>query len=306
MYDWNDLRFFLAVAQTGSTLAASRELGVNQTTVARRLAALEEALGERLFDRGSSGYRLTETGRTALPAAERVAAEAHRFRTTVAERGRRLAGAVRVTTNEAIANALVTPCLADFAEIYPDIRVEVVVSDQKLDLAAGEADVALRAGPFPTDPALIARKLADVPWAIYCSRGYAERRGAPRTPAELAAHPLLLGDGGLRNAPAMNWLREQAPGAYVASRSNSLTNHVVAVRSGLGVGPLPRMEGDAAPDLVLCMDAPQTEPHMLSLLLRPELKDVPRVRALVDFVTARAAALRPMLEGRRAEPPVPA
>jgi DNA-binding transcriptional LysR family regulator len=163
MYDWGDLRFFLAAARAGSTLGAARELMVNQTTVARRIAALEEALGARLFDRHQDGYRLSEAGAAILAQAEHVAVEAETLERLVAQRSRQLSGVIRVTTVESVANMMLTPWLTEFMDLYPDIRVEVIVTDLRLDLPRGEADIAIRAGYMPKGSGIVVRKLADAP-----------------------------------------------------------------------------------------------------------------------------------------------
>lgn len=298
MYDWGDLRVFLAVARSGSTLAAARVLRVNQTTAARRVAALEEALGVQLFERHPAGYRLTEVGETIRASAERVETEAETVRRLAAQHGRRLSGAIRVTTNESLANMLLTPCLAEFAELYPDIQVQVIVDDRKLDLSRGEADVAIRAGSRPTDPDLLVRKLMVASWSFYCSTRYAERRDVPASGEELNGHTLVGGEGGLAAAPAMIWMEAHTPDSVIASRSNSLTNLLVAIRAGIGVGPLPCVEGDQAPDLIRCFPPPPEFDADVLLVTRGDMRDLPRVRAFNDFIAARAGALRHQLTGR--------
>jgi DNA-binding transcriptional LysR family regulator len=306
VYDWNDVRVFLAVARGGSTLAASRMLHVNQTTVARRVSALEEALGFPLFDRLQSGYRLTEVGELIRANAERLEAEAEALARVVAQHGRKLSGAIRVTTNESIANAMLTPCLAEFAELYPDIQIQVFVDDRRMDIAGGEADIAIRAGSRPTDPDLIIRKLCGACWAFYCSVRYAERRGVPRSAEALNGHALLGGEGALASAPAMRWMEASTPDSTIVGRSNSLTNLMVAIRAGLGVGPLPCMEGDCAPDLIRCYSPPPEFDSEVFLVTRSDLRDLPRIRAFSDFIAARTAQLRPLFEGKLPAPCPPA
>lgn len=302
MYDWSDVRVFLAVARGGSTLAASRLLNVNQTTVARRVAALEEALGFTLFDRPQSGYRLTEVGELILGAAERMEAEAESLVRMAAQHGRKLSGVIRVTTNESLANTLLTPCLAEFADLYPDIQIQIFVDDRRLDISGGEADVAIRAGSRPSDPDLIVRKLCGASWAFYCSKGYAARRGLPDSAEALNGHALLGGEGVLSLAPAMIWMEANTPDSTIVSRSNSLTNLIVALKAGLGVGPLPCIEGDRAPELVRCYAPPPEFDSEVLLVTRSDLRDLPRMRAFTDFVSARTAQLRPLLEGRSPAP----
>jgi DNA-binding transcriptional LysR family regulator len=277
-------------------------LHVNQTTVARRVTALEEALGFALFDRLQSGYRLTEVGELICPNAERMEKEAEGLARAVAQHGRKLSGAICVTTNESIANALLTPCLAEFADLYPDIQIQVHVSDQRLNIAGGEADVAIRAGSRPSDPDLVVRKMCAAAWSFYCSPRYAERRGVPASLEDVNGHLLLSGDGVLAHAPAVVWMDANTPNSTIVSRSNSLTNLMVAIRAGLGVGPLPCMEGDAVPELIRCFDPPEQFSSEVLLVTRGELRDVPRVRAFIDFVAARTAQLRPLFEGRLPTP----
>jgi DNA-binding transcriptional LysR family regulator len=298
VYDWNDVRVFLAVARSGSTSAASRVLRVNQTTVARRISALEEALGFPLFDRLQTGYRLTEVGEVICANAERMEQEAEGLARVVAQHARKLSGAIRVTTNESIANVVLTPCLAEFSDLYPDIQIEVFVSDHRADIAGGEADVAIRAGSRPDDPNLLVRRLCSGGWSFYCSPRYAERRRVPESLEALNGHLLLSGEGALAAAPAVLWMEANTPGSTIVGRSNSLTNLLVAIHAGLGIGPLPCMAGDATPNLIRCFDPPERFTYDVLLVTRSELRDVPRVRTFVDFVAARTAQLRPLFEGR--------
>jgi DNA-binding transcriptional LysR family regulator len=301
-YDWNDLRHFLAVARTGSTLAAARLLKVNQTTTARRIEALETALGVQLFERRQRGYRLTEAGTEILAGAERVEGEAETLARLLEQRSRRLAGVVRVTTNEAFANMVLTPCLSDFAALYPHVRVEVTVSDRRLDVLRGEADVALRAGARPDEIGLVGKRLADIRWSVYCSRDYAARRGAPDRPEALSEHLVIGGADALANIPGMRWLERWAAGAEMLNRSNSLSNVMAAMKAGLGVSALPCMMGDRDPDLVRCMP-PVTELDAdLWLVVREPMKDLPHVRAFTQFVSARIAAVRHVLAARENMP----
>jgi DNA-binding transcriptional LysR family regulator len=285
MFDWNDLRAFLAVARGGSTLAAARTLGVNQTTVARRLESLEAALALKLVDRGQSGSRLTEAGRDLLAQAEQVERAAEIFGTRAAAHRRGLAGSIRVTAAELIANDVLMPALAAFRKLYPEVQVDLLISDRALDLAGGEADVAIRASHALKDSELIARKLADHDFALYCSREYAERRGVPATLDELPDHDLIGGDAELAAWPGALWLAEKAKGKAPVARSNTMGNLYHAVRVGLGIAPLGTALGDIDPDLVRCSEVIPEVRGSTWMVIRPELRDVPRVRALIDFLT---------------------
>ena len=301
VYDWNDLRCFLAVARGGSTLAAGKELGVNPTTVARRVAALEEALDVRLFDRLQAGYRLTEAGEEVRADAERVELEARALHSKVVAKQRRLEGVIRVTTNEIFANTFLTPCLSKFGDLYPDIHIDVAVSDRHLDLIRGEADVSLRGGRRrPDTPGLVIRKLADVAWGVYASRDYVIRYGCPENDAMLDGHHIIGGEGPAAFYPGTQWLVSRAPRSQVTTRSTSLSNLMVAVKAGLGLGVLPCFAGDQQTDIVRCLPPIPELDTELWMVTTETLKDLPRIRAFNDFVAARIGPMRPLMLGRQA------
>lgn len=301
MYDWDDLKALLAVARGGSTLAAARAMGVNQTTVGRRLEALEAALGLKLVERAQSGSRLTEAGRDLVLEAERVERAAEGFAHRAKSHLRGLAGAVRVTCSEAIANQVVTPALPEFRRQYPDITIELVLTDRQLDLVAGEADVAVRGAIQLSDSSLVSRKLADFEFGLYCSRDYAARRGVPASLEELRDHVLIAGEEALAMLPAVRWMVDNAPGAEIACRSNNLTNLMQAVRTGLGIGPMPCLTADADPDLVQVHPAIPEGTSSTWLLTTPALKDVPRIRAFIDFIVPHFHGLKREFERKQAE-----
>ncbi len=296
MFDWNDLKSFLAVARQGSTIAAGRALGSSQSTVQRRLAALERELGCKLVAREAAGYRLTEEGRRLLPHAERIEAAAADFERQVAGAAHDGEGAIRVTCPEPIVYRITQSRLLDrFHAQHPGLRVEFVTSDRYLDLAKGEADVALRSGD--TDDELVGRKIADSVWAIYASRGYLEGREAPRTVEDLSRHALVAFDGTMINHRASKWLAEVAPDAKIAARNNSVLGLVYAVKSGLGLGALPTALGDAEEDLVRVLGPIPELSRSWRLLAHPDLRRTPRIAAFFDFMLAEREALKPILTG---------
>jgi len=188
-FEWSDLRYFLAVARSGTTLGAARSLGVNQTTCARRITALELALDAKLFERAASGYRLTPTGAALVAPAEQVEAGAKAFARQAVEAARAEHSLVRFTTSDWMADQIAQAAVTGFARLRPDIRIALDINERRADLTGGEADVALRGGFSLEEPSLIARKVAETPWAFYCANGYAERHGAPRTMQEALGHP---------------------------------------------------------------------------------------------------------------------
>jgi len=297
MHDWGDVKFYLATARSGSTMAAARALGVNQTTVARRIGALEASLSIRLFNRNQDGYRVTEAGAAVLAHAERMAAEAEALERLLVQRKRNLSGVVRVTTTESFAKIVLAPMLSEFMELYPEIQIELIASEDRLDLAKGEADVAIRINYTPKERGIVARKFANNPWALYCSSNYAAKRSSPKSPEELNSHFIIGADGVLARHDSYIWLAANAPRAKVRSVCNTVTSAAAAIQGGHGVGALPRALAVRETDLIECFALPQFK-YAYYLITRADLKDIPRVKAFNQFLIARTAKLKHVLEGR--------
>jgi DNA-binding transcriptional LysR family regulator len=296
MFDWNELKVFLAVTRGGSTLAAAKALKINQTTVARRLEALESDLGLKLFERGQGGSRLTEAGQKILPDAERMEAVAAGLSHRARGHQRGLVGAVRVTATEILANVAITPALASFRDAYPDLKVELIVTDQPLDMEGGEADVALRAGEILTEGDLVGRKVAEFPCALYASRNYLLDRGVPASVEDLRRHDLIAGDGVNTPLPGVGWMLGQLPGQEPVIRFNSLTNMLQALKAGMGVGPFGCLAADLEPELVRLIPVPEVTTTWI--VTRRELKDTPRVRAFIDFFVPHFSQLQKTMRAR--------
>ncbi len=295
MFDWNDLRYFVALAREGSTLAAARALGVDQSTVQRRVAELERRLGQPLVRREASGYRLTAFGLSMLPQAEQVAQAVAGFEQQAA--AGREGGVVRLTCPEPLVARLQASALLDrFHAAHPGMRVEFVMSDRYLDLAQGEADVALRSGDTD-DGELLGRKIGDSFWAVYGSRDYLARRGRPAGTADLAAHDLIGFDERMARHRAATWLAQVAPTGRVVVRNSSVLGVLQSARAGMGLAPLPTAVADAEPDLERVLGPVPELTRIWRVLTTPALRKVPRVAAFFDFVVAEAEALKPVLSG---------
>ena len=283
---WDDLRYVLAVARTGSALRAARELGVDQTTVLRKLDALETTLGTSLFERRKSGQTPTSAGKLVVEAAERMEKEARALENTLATKRRVVGGAVRLTTSDGLATRFVKPCMRAFQSLYPGVSIELIATDERLDIAAGEADVALRGSSHPEGAGIVAQRMPDVRWTIYCSAAYAAERGVPDCREALRGHEIVGFEGRLTRLPGWRWLVDAVPDAVVRFRSSSFVSMVSNLKAGLGVGPLPTIIGDAEPELVRCFPAPPELRDELWLIVREELKNEPHVRALTDFLAS--------------------
>lgn len=298
--DWNDLRYFLAVADHGSTLAAGRALRVSQTTVARRVAALEDALGLTLFEKRQAGYVLTPAGEGLIERARQVEAATEGFAETSAALARDTSGVVRITTQEIFANTLLASMLRQLHELHPEIVIEIDTQQESLDLGAGEADIALRSTASQQPAGVVGRSLCIDDWTLYCSRDYADRHGVPRTREELARHSIIGGGGGKLWLHYEAWLRSLGLENQVAMHHSSSSGLLSAVRSGFGIAVLPCVIADADPDLVRCIPPRDDHHRQLWLLTHERVRHTPRVRLVIDFLYERLMRHIKMLEAQRA------
>jgi DNA-binding transcriptional LysR family regulator len=295
--DWNDLRSFLAIARHGSLQGAARGLGVNHSTVFRRLNALEARLGTRLFDRSPRGYALTVAGEHMLASAERVEDEILGLERRLLGGDVRLSGTLRVTTTDTLVHGLLGPHLRAFQVAYPAIELELISGNAFFDLSRREADVALRPSRHPGD-AMLGRKLAEIAVALYGARDYLAARGRPTDVADLGGHALIMGDASLGHLPATRWLTERAPAAATVLRCNSWLSQFAAACAGLGLAALPCFLGDPAPELARVLPPEPALAGELWLVTHPDLRRTARVRAFMDTLARGLRRERALLEGR--------
>lgn len=296
MFDWNDLRYLLAIAREGSTVSAAKALGVSQPTVQRRLAALEERIGRKLVEHHPTGYRLTELGKALYPHAVDVERSVEAFQRQLMSAGEELTGTLRVTCPEGMASRLLAPVIEAFRQKHPELRVDLIMTDRRLDLAKGEAEVALRIHE-PGDDHLIARRIANSPWAVFASQSYIKRHGRPQRSEDLDQHAIIEFAGELADNHAARWLRSVAPKATIAIRGNSMLGVLAAVKSGAGLAPLPMLLGGSEDGLERVLESIPEIDTKLYLVIHADLKRTPRVRAFCDFVVAEMARLRPLITG---------
>lgn len=297
MFDWDDLRYFLAVARHGSTLAAGRALKMNQSTVQRRLSELEQRIGRPLVKRHPTGYRLTEFGEAMLPHAQRVELAVLAFEQQVNASQREAAGIIRVTCPEPLVYRITRSSLLDrFHARYPGLRVEFASSDRYLDLTKGEADIALRSGDTD-DGELVGRKIGDSLWAVYASRKYIERHGKPDRIEDLEQHSLVGFDDTMADHRAATWLREVAPNARIVARNNSVLGLLYSVKASVGIAPLPTALGDAEEELVRVLGPIPELARIWRVLAHPDLRRTRRVSAFFDFIVEEIETLRPIITG---------
>lgn len=238
MYEWSDLRILLAVAREGSTLAASRVLNMNQTTVSRRIEALEHALGLALFTRTTRGFALTPQGQALLHRIEAVEVAALDLEVEATRLTRDLSGSIRVTAPEAMMTHLISPIMLAYRALHPEVRFESLSAEHRISPEKGEADIAFRAtnGELSGDT-LISVRLPSITWGVYCSEAYVARNGAPQSMNSLKDHAIVAYSGVVATLHFSLTFMSFVPDAQVATTSNSIPNMAGAVRAGLGSTP---------------------------------------------------------------------
>ena len=297
MFEWDDLRHLIAVSRHGSTLAASKALGVNQSTVHRRLLNLERCVGLSLVKRHPTGYRLSELGEGLIDEVMAVETAAEHLARKIGTLKLDLKGTIRLTCPEPTVSRIAASGLLDrFHALYPGLAVEFVTSDRYLDLAKGEADVAFRSGE-PVDDRLVGRKICDSVWAIYASKAYIQQHGRPASLPDLSVHALIGFDGIMQNHRVAQWLPRVVPDARIASRQSSMLGVLSSVKAGVGVAPLPTTLGDAEHTLVQVLPPVPELTRAWYLLTPPDLRKSPRIAAFVDLVLDDVSALRSALVG---------
>lgn len=292
--DWDDLRIFLAVARAGSLSGAARTLGVNHSTVFRRIGAFEEALGVRLFERQTGGYLLTPAGEELRDGALRVEEEIASVSRKVTGQDLRLSGTVRITTIDMLAFGLLPRHLAGFRDAYPGIEVELIVGNVALNLSRREADVALRVGNAPVET-LVGRRVGRLAFAVYGSAGYRARRSEP----DLALHDWIGFDS--EHEALVRRIARFLPEVKPRLRTNSVAAALSTAKAGLGLAPLPCGLADIEADLVRIAPLPDEFTLDLWLLTHEDLRRTARIRAFLDFMAKTLTGDADLLEGRRPE-----
>ncbi len=277
--EWSDLRILLALSRAGSVAGAARALAVDQSTVSRRLTALEESVGARLILRGNREFSLTAEGRAMCTAAESIEAAVAEATRTVRVAKLEVAGTVRVSCPAAFVPHVLA-ALAAVREKYPALVGEVSGAYRTVDLAKGEADVALR-GFRPTEPDLVARKLGDISWRVYGSRGYAKARSLPKTIADLPNHSLVVYAAPMHTVPGLRWMDEHRGEATQLTRVDNLEIAADVVESGAGLGCLPCFIAAKRSEMVPVFDEPAWT-SQIYCVFHESARDTARVRAASD------------------------
>jgi DNA-binding transcriptional LysR family regulator len=295
--DWNDLRLVLAVFREGTLSGAARRLGVTHSTVFRRLGAIEEQMGVRLFERFRDGYAPTSAGEIAAASAARLEDEVLTLERKLSGQDLRPSGTVRMTTTDTL-GAILMRHLTAMRGLHPEIQLEIVISNAMANLTRREADIAIRPTTEPSE-LLVGRRVADIAHAIYGSRAYLSRRDDK----DVSAHDWIGLDDALASTVIGRWMHENIRAARIACRVDALPALRDAADAGLGLAMLPCYVGDLASGLRRVTPKALAEPRSaLWLLTHNDLKRTARIRATLDFLAKALASERQLLEGKRANP----
>jgi DNA-binding transcriptional LysR family regulator len=297
MIEWDDIRFFLAVAHGGSVRAAAERLGVNHSTILRRIARLEERLGAQMFEKLPSGYRVTDAGDEVLELAQQMQASSNLLQARILGRDQSARGLLRVTLAPTLATHLLMPDFAEFARRHPEVELEILSLDEPVNLTNREADVAIRVvydrNKLPQN--LHGLKGPELFGAVYMSRDLlvAWRAGQHHRIRWIVKKNIGLSDWALAS---------EVPAADVPFRTTSADAQIVAARQGVGMTTLPCFVGDAEP---LLTRVPGTGLHMhgtLWMLTQGETRKTKRVRLFMEYLSRRLATHAPRLAGSSSSP----
>lgn len=284
--DWSDLRVVLALTRRGSLADAARWLRIDPTTVARRVARAEAALGVRLFDRVGGAYRPTEAGTRAAAAAERMEGAADALAAAVAGADTRVAGTVRLTSVPMLVDRLLIPALPSLLDRHAELTVELVAEPRSLSLTRREADMALRLARPTGEQAPLARRIGRLVYAAYAP-AHLHRKAA-------LALPWIGYEDGMADLPPARitaTLAARDGQRAAALRVNDAGGLVQAIRAGLGRAVLPRVLGDREPDLVRLNEPDAAIERELWLLTHPELRGLARIRAVAAWLETLVSTL---------------
>ena len=290
-FDWDDLRFFLAVARVGRLTVAARRLGADHATVSRRITALEDALKAKLFERRPQGYALTEHGERLLAKAEAIETQALAVSSEIGGADLALSGTVRIGAPDGFGTMFLAPRTADLAKQYPDLELQIVAMPRLLSLSKREADIAISLAP-PKEGKIVARRLTDYKLGVFATQDYLDRAKPITRPEDLHEHPVIGYIDDLIFTPELDYLDEVAKGLRAKISSSSLVTQMQAALAGVGVCVLPYYV--AAQDQRLVQVLPEETSFVRSywLIVHADLKDIARIRATMDFLVREVKAAR--------------
>ena len=282
-HNWDDYLYFLKVASCGNLKTAAQELGVNYSSVFRRINGLEAKLNVRLFDRLKTGYTLTVAGEDILERVQQVDEQMNTIQRLIQGKDVHLSGHLKLSTTDTIGYYWLPPYIARFKERYPDIVIDVDIKTRSTNLSKREADIVLPAVNTQPDY-MVGKKLAPIYIRLYGTRSYLERYGSPLTPSDLTNHRFLMPNESLAGLPANKWLRKYVDDRNIVACCDKLTGLYHLARQGLGLTILPHYVGDSDNNLVELMELPQECNHHVWILTHPDIRFTARIKAFMQFM----------------------
>jgi DNA-binding transcriptional LysR family regulator len=289
--NWSDVRVFLAVVREGSTLAASRVLGIAQPTAARRIEALEHTIGLSLFERDTQGFRPTPAAQALVKSAEALETAASDFADVANRLSASESGVIRITAAIAAFTPGLSALLEDFVKIHDGVRFEFLPSDDHVDLSAGAADIALRITNNIVDQSLICRKITDVGGSLFASSRYATETSLPTSEDDLNGHKYVVFEGENVPHPINDWLLARIDAGQIAMACPDLRSMATAIEMGVGIGLLPTRYKHSTDSVVRCFELPKETASIAWLLVNPTAYRRPEVKAFTAFFAPRYSAL---------------
>ncbi|RMR06736.1 LysR family transcriptional regulator [Pseudomonas savastanoi pv. glycinea] len=283
--NWDDTRIFLAVCRKSTLRGAARLLNVDQATVGRRIAALENALGTKVFLRTSEGYVLTVAGEAAFKSAEKMERSALELQRQIQGLDDRLKGEVRITSTDSLAVDFLIPAIAHLHQTHPDVKVRLDASIQMLSLSRREADIAVR-NVKPENPDLIARCIARWPVGLYASAEYAQRHGQPEPGSAFAGHDLIMFQPYLDSSREATIVSEPVGEGRLVATVNSGLMMRRSIAAGIGIGEIPVCLGERDGLTRLWPDRQRQQTYDVWLVTHEDLRHTARVRAVIDHIVS--------------------
>lgn len=291
--NWDDTRVFLTLSREKTLRSAAKILDIDQATVGRRMAALEQSLGTVLFLRGSSGYELTLAGEAALISAEKMERHAIELQRQLEGLDNRLTGEVRITSTDSLTLDFLIPALQQLHRQHPDISVRLHAATTMLNLNNREADIAVRTIK-PDNPDLVTRRLASWPMGLFASAEYLQRLGEPAPGTAFAGHDLVLYHPFQGEQKTMALVGESISQGRVVSRVNSSLMLRTAIAAGLGLGEIPLYMGAADGLIRVWPERQRQNPYEVWLVTHQDLRHTARIRAVISQISnAFATAIPP-------------
>ena len=290
--NWSDLNLVLAICRSGTLSGAAKSLGINYTTVFRRVNTIEKKLEVRLFDRQPTGYVMTEAGEMIKRSAERIDEEVMALSRELLGKDLRLQGSIRITAPEGVALRLLAPHLAAFCNQHPDINMELIATSSPLRLSKREADLAVRVTNKPPDN-YIGREVCKCRHGIYASPDYLENNKG----LSLDDHLWVMLEDSFEISPLPSWRKKFYPKSRVVFSSNNTLAVIDAAKRGLGVTLLPCFLGDRDPGLVRTIHTPVELNFSLWILIHPDLRHTARIKALMTYLLSELEKEKSAIEG---------